>query len=160
MDPTARFESFSHFLSQPAAHVRPPSTRQASFQHGPAASKPSTSSYAGYEDHGQRSGQQQQHQHEQQKQQQRMAADQAYRATFASHERAVFQEEARARARRRDAARNRALFRGAFYKRPEFYAVTLGFLGLLYPILNQYVLQPWWEGMHRADGGNQTKTAV
>ncbi|KAI2614087.1 uncharacterized protein GGS25DRAFT_527193 [Hypoxylon fragiforme] len=78
-------------------------------------------------------------------QQQKMAADQAYRATFASHERAVFQEEALARARRRDAARNRALFRGRLYKRPEFYAITIGVLGLLYPVLNQYVVQPWLE---------------
>lgn len=57
----------------------------------------------------------------------------------------MFQEEVRARMRRRDAARNRALFRGRFYRRPEFYAITLGFLGLLYPILNQYVFQPWVE---------------
>ncbi|KAI0889700.1 uncharacterized protein GGS22DRAFT_148924 [Annulohypoxylon maeteangense] len=137
MDPTARFESFSHFLQQqPTPHIRPSSSRRPSFQHA-TTSKPSTSSF----DHGQRGGQQQQ-QNEQQRQQQRMAADQAYRATFASHERSVFQDEARTRARRRDAARNRALFRGPFYKRPEFYAVTLGFLGLLYPILNEYVIEP------------------
>ncbi|KAI1208976.1 uncharacterized protein F4807DRAFT_461098 [Annulohypoxylon truncatum] len=152
MDPTARFESFSHFLQQQPSHIRPStSSRRPSFQQG-TGSKPSTSSF----DQGQRVGQQQQQQQEQyeqqQKQQQRMAADQAYRATFdsvsysrlgsASHERAVFQDEARTRARRRDAARNRALFRGPFYKRPEFYAVTLGFLGLLYPILNEYVIEP------------------
>ncbi|KAI1105506.1 hypothetical protein F4804DRAFT_350520 [Jackrogersella minutella] len=149
MDPPIHhIESFSHFLPTPS-QFRPSSSRQASFQHG-TASKPSTSSFVNCEEHGQHGGQQQQ----QQKQQQRMAADQAYRATLpsknsASHERAVFQEEARARARRRDAARNRALFRGPFYRRPEFYAVTLGFLGLLYPIVNQYLVQPWFESMKK-----------
>ncbi|KAI1451276.1 hypothetical protein F4805DRAFT_121751 [Annulohypoxylon moriforme] len=132
MDPTARFESFSHFIQQQPT-IRTSTSRRPSLQHG-IPSKPSTSSF----DHGQRSGQQ----YEQQKQQQRMAAESAYKAAFASHERAVFQDEARTRARRRDAARNRALFRGPFYKRPEFYAVTLGFLGLLYPILNEYVFEP------------------
>ncbi|XXG94955.1 hypothetical protein Hte_001214 [Hypoxylon texense] len=88
-------------------------------------------------------------------QQRRAVSDQAYRETFASHERAVFQEEVRARMRRRDAARNRALFRGRFYKRPEFYAITLGFLGLLYPILNQYVFQPWVERMRQGQEQQQ-----
>ncbi|KAI1446736.1 hypothetical protein F5Y02DRAFT_416617 [Annulohypoxylon stygium] len=135
MDPTARFESFSHFLQQQPT-IRPSSSRRPSFAPG-STPRPSTSSF----DHGPRSAHQQQ-QHEQQKQQQRMV-DQAYRATFASHERFIFQEEARTRARRRDAARNRALFRGPFWKRPEFYAVTLGFLGLLWPILDEYVLGPY-----------------
>ncbi|KAI1093704.1 hypothetical protein F5B19DRAFT_491300 [Rostrohypoxylon terebratum] len=147
MDPTARFESFSHFLQQQPT-IPPSSSRRPSFQPG-STPRPSTSSF----DPGQRSARQQQQQQEQQRQQ-RMMADQAYRATFASHERFLFQEEARTRARRRDAARNRALFRGPFWKRPEFYAVTLGVLSLLWPILDEYVIAPWWQQLRENEDNN------
>ncbi|KAI1408790.1 hypothetical protein F5Y13DRAFT_105323 [Hypoxylon sp. FL1857] len=135
MEPAEYNPSHNHFFPT-SSHMRPPSIRHSSFQHGAASSSNFVNGKNHHEDHPQQRGQQQ-----------RMAADQAYKATFASHERAVFQDEARARARRRDAARNKALFRGPFWRRPEFYAVTLGFLGLLYPILNQYVIQPWVDGM-------------
>ncbi|KAI1383479.1 uncharacterized protein F4822DRAFT_434595 [Hypoxylon trugodes] len=124
--------TYNHFI--PTPHAR---SRRESFLNDGAAPQPSTSTCMnGDHIHGDQ-------QHE--KQQQRMAADQAYRAAFASHERAVFQEEARARARRRDAARNRALFRGRLWKRPEFYALLFGFLGLVYPIINEYLVHPWLE---------------
>ncbi|KAI2623597.1 hypothetical protein GGS26DRAFT_593687 [Hypomontagnella submonticulosa] len=138
------YATYSHFLPMNPAHIRPSaaSSRRQSFQHGATASGQPTSSSSFVNGN---------HRHEEHaQQQQRMAADQAYKATFASHERAVFQEEVRARARRRDAARNKALFRGPIYMRPEFYAVSLGFLGILYPIVNQYVVQPWLEGMKEA----------
>ncbi|KAI1761852.1 hypothetical protein GGR53DRAFT_452036 [Hypoxylon sp. FL1150] len=132
----------AHYFPTASFTRRSSPTRQPSFNHHGGESPqhhPSTSTFASrtrsYHDENQSTN----------NQQQRIAADQAYRETFASHERAVFQEEVRSRMRRRDAARNRALFRGRFYRRPEFYAITLGFLGLLYPILNQYVFQPYFE---------------
>ncbi|KAI2601935.1 hypothetical protein GGR54DRAFT_655190 [Hypoxylon sp. NC1633] len=137
MDYGMNGESHYHFIPihTNSAYARPTTSRHASSrQHGHGA--PSSSFVEGGQCHDEE-------QQKQQKQQQRMAADQAYKAAFASHERAVFQEEVRTRARRRDVARNRALFRSAFYKRPEFYAITIGFLGLLYPIVNQYIVQPW-----------------
>ncbi|KAI1143314.1 hypothetical protein F5Y05DRAFT_149284 [Hypoxylon sp. FL0543] len=141
MDPIDYGQSYSHILPT-SSRMPPPSTYHSSYQYGAASSSAFAEGRNHGEDNHQRRGQQQQ----------RMATDQAYKATFASHERAVFSDEARARARRRDAARNRALFRGPFWRRPEFYAVTLGFLGLLYPILNQYVIQPWAEGRARGGG--------
>ncbi|KAI0385931.1 hypothetical protein F5Y04DRAFT_276453 [Hypomontagnella monticulosa] len=137
------YTTYSHFLPTTSAHIRPSasSSRRHSFQHGGTTASGQPSSSSSFVNGNLR------HEDQHAQQQQRMAADQAYKATFASHERAVFQEEVRARARRRDAARNKALFRGPIYLRPEFYAVSLGFLGLLYPILNQYVFQPWMERM-------------
>ncbi|KAI1775607.1 hypothetical protein F4818DRAFT_383030 [Hypoxylon cercidicola] len=136
-------DPYTHYLPTASFSRRPSPTRQPSYHHGggggTASHQPPSSGFT--------NGNRTRHDENQppSHQQQRTAADQAYRETFASHERAVFQEEVRARMRRRDAARNRALFRGRFYKRPEFYAITLGFLGLLYPIMNQYVVQPWLE---------------
>ncbi|KAI6085427.1 hypothetical protein F4821DRAFT_279242 [Hypoxylon rubiginosum] len=138
----------AHYLPTASFGRRPSPSRQSSFNHHHSGGtsphhQPSSSTFAsrnrGWHDENQPPTHQQQ----------RMAADHAYRETFASHERAVFQEEVRSRMRRRDAARNRALFRGRFYRRPEFYAITLGFLGLLYPILNQYVFQPYFEKNRR-----------
>ncbi|KAI0147981.1 hypothetical protein F4776DRAFT_660159 [Hypoxylon sp. NC0597] len=136
-------QSYNYFFSA-ASHIRPPMTRRSSFQLGAASSSafPTPKSHH-IEDHQQQHGDQQ-----------RTAADQAYKAAFASHERAIFSDEARARARRRDAARNKELFRGPFWQRPEFYAVTLGFLGLLYPILNQYVIQPWVDSIGKGRGND------
>ncbi|KAI8959580.1 hypothetical protein F5Y11DRAFT_350332 [Daldinia sp. FL1419] len=141
MDRLRYYESYSHFLPMNMSHSLPSHSRRSSHYYGPPPPQPPPAPCAagGHQHHGEEPPQHQQ----------RMAADQAYRATFASHERAVFQDEARARARRRDAARNRALFRGRFFKRPEFYAVSLGVIGLLYPIVNQYVIQPWVEKMRQ-----------
>ncbi|KAL7629575.1 hypothetical protein AAE478_001097 [Parahypoxylon ruwenzoriense] len=142
----------NHFFQPPPSAITwPPSPRHHSFQRGSAAPLPpppplpsSFSSRAQLHD--------EQHQH--QYPHSRLAADQEYKAMLyptltkaqsASHERAVFQDEMRARARRRDAARNRALFRGPIYKRPEFFAILLGVLGLVYPVVNQYVIQPWYQ---------------
>ncbi|KAI1078274.1 hypothetical protein F5B20DRAFT_548651 [Whalleya microplaca] len=66
-------------------------------------------------------------------------AEQAYKTTFASHERAVFQEEVRARIRRREVARNASFIRTAWHERPECWALVIGIIGLLWPILNQYI---------------------
>ncbi|KAI0135156.1 hypothetical protein F4814DRAFT_443979 [Daldinia grandis] len=121
------------------SHSLPSHSRRSSYYHGPAPPPPPAASCA--------AGNHQHHGEDTQK----MAADQAYKATFSSHERAVFQDEARARARRRDAARNRALFRGRFFKRPEFYAISLGIIGLLFPVVNQYIIQPWVDQMRKGD---------
>ncbi|KAI0846785.1 hypothetical protein F5Y00DRAFT_264197 [Daldinia vernicosa] len=122
------------------SHSLPSHSRRSSYFHGPAPPQPPAPPCAagGHQHHGEDP--------------QKMAADQAYKATFASHERAVFQDEARARARRRDAARNRALFRGRFFKRPEFYAISLGIIGLVYPVVNQYFIQPWVDRMNQGNG--------
>ncbi|KAI1399652.1 hypothetical protein F4819DRAFT_409389 [Hypoxylon fuscum] len=142
----------THFLPRTSSW-RPSPSRQSSFAHGSGtAPQPSSSSFV----NGNHSHHDNHHDKDHQKQ--RIAAEQAYREAFASHERAVFQEEVRARARRRDAARNRALFRGSFYKRPEFYAITLGLLGLLYPIINQYIVQPWLES--KKHSVNSSKLSV
>ncbi|KAI0842288.1 hypothetical protein F5Y06DRAFT_172566 [Hypoxylon sp. FL0890] len=142
---SAEYSQPSNHLYPTSTYVRPPSTRHSSYQRGAASS----STFANGNGNGRNHDD-----HQQQRGQQRMAADQAYKVTFASHERAIFSDEARARARRRDAARNKALFRGPFWRRPEFYAVTLGFLGLLYPILNQYVIMPWVDSINRARGND------
>ncbi|KAI1800420.1 hypothetical protein F4811DRAFT_556862 [Daldinia bambusicola] len=157
MDRKRFYESYSHFLPMNnMSHSRPSTSRRSSYYCGPGVPPqhpvgPYAAAAGNHQFHGE---DQQQHQH-----QQRMAADQAYRATFASHERAVFQDEARARARRRDAARNRALFRGRLLQRPEFYAITLGVISLLWPIVNQYLIEPWVDkmnlGLGNGDQGDQ-----
>ncbi|OTB05953.1 hypothetical protein M426DRAFT_121654 [Hypoxylon sp. CI-4A] len=133
MDSTANGESYSHFFP-----IGSTTSRQPSFQRrGSAAAQPSSSNFV---DRSNRLENPQQHE-----KQQKMAEDQAYRATFASHERAVYREEIHARARRYSVAHHRIMLPKRLYKRPEFYAISMGVLGLIYPIVNQYIIQPWYE---------------
>ncbi|KAH9998041.1 hypothetical protein F4779DRAFT_622864 [Xylariaceae sp. FL0662B] len=68
-------------------------------------------------------------------------AEQAHKAAFASHERAVFQEEVRARLRRREVARNASFIRSPWHARPECWAIIIGVVGLLWPLVNQVITQ-------------------
>ncbi|KAI0173401.1 hypothetical protein GGR52DRAFT_571912 [Hypoxylon sp. FL1284] len=134
-------DAYNYYPTAAAFVRRPSPARQPSFRRragsgGMTPNRPPSSAFASENrdggDEGRLPGQ---------LQLQRAAADQAYREMFALHERAVFQEEVRARIRRREAARNEGLQPRRFYQRPECWAITLAVLGLLYPILNQYVVQ-------------------